>query len=299
MHIEVRRRSLVADQPFQAAEQAVVFPGAECPFADMQHGSLEMHEPPIFVRLGFIDDLDPVIIGEHERETAVPPRARPVIKGASEFQTAPAGPEVRRFELVGIDESARQLRALLYDQVAELARHRHPRPTVGLVDIHREYAVAEVIRREDQAHMPVPEHEGPARAGEARPIKGSPLHGDCPGDDHLGGFGRRLEAGKDCAHLDFRGQRAFGQELPFQDRRFVPLDRRQPDRPLACQQTQTLPAVLIRPSLPGSGRPPVSATSQVTAKGFPSSSTGRGTFSASDNLGGNKSWISSSLKARS
>ena len=77
-----------------------------------------MHEQPVFVRLGFIYNLHPVIIGEHERETAVPPRAGPVIEGVSEIETARAGPEVRWLILVGINEPPRQLRSLLYHQVA-------------------------------------------------------------------------------------------------------------------------------------------------------------------------------------
>ena len=73
----------------------------------MQHGSLEMHEQPVFVRLGFIYDLHPVIIGQHERETAVPPRAGPVIERTSELKPAPGGSEFRRFVAIGIDASTR------------------------------------------------------------------------------------------------------------------------------------------------------------------------------------------------
>ena len=87
--------------------------------------------------------------------------------------------------------------------------------------------------------MAVSEHEGPAGAGEARPSKGSPVRKDRPGDDNLGGFRHRLETGEERAHVDFRGQGAFAQELPFQACRPVPQDGRERGRPLTRQQNQS------------------------------------------------------------
>ncbi len=129
VHIEIGRRGLVAHQPFQAAEQGIVFAGAKGPLAHVESGPLEMDEQPVVVRHGFINELDPVVVREDEGKTAVPPGAGPVVKRAGEFEAAPAGPEVRRFELAGIDEPSGQLRAPLHDQAGS---NRSLRPSASI-----------------------------------------------------------------------------------------------------------------------------------------------------------------------